>query len=115
MSLVEQRVPITTDGTGVDLSTVRAGGCIVRAIRLTLGTLTTPDLAITEEPAGTDIWTEAGIAADKSVVPLLVGQDDAGVNIAASAVPVPVIDRIQVAISGGGANKTGEIVLLLER
>lgn len=115
MSILVKSVPITTDGSGVDQTTIRAGGVILRGIRIELGTLSTPDIAITEEPAGTTILAVTGLAADKSVVPLIEGQDDAGDDIVGSAVAVPVYDRIQIATSGGGDTKTGRVVLLLER
>ena len=115
MSLLVEQVPITTLPNGTDLSTVRAGGCIVRAIRVLVGTLSMPDITITEQPSNTTILAVTGLAADASYVPLMVGQDHAGADITGSAVPIPVVDRIQIAIAGGGDTKTGQVSLLLER
>ncbi len=115
MSLAVQSVPILTNGSGVDASTIRAGGAVIRRIVIEVGTLSTPDIAITDEPSGVSILAVAGLTDDASYVPLQVGQDDAGADISGSAVPVPVIERIQIATSGGGATKAGRVLFLLER
>jgi hypothetical protein len=115
MSIQVKSVPIVTDGSGDALNTVRAGGVILRQIRIELGTLTTPDITITEEPEGTSILALTGLNADKTVTPLVVGQDDAGEDIVGSAAALPVYSRIQIQTAGGGNAKTGRVVFLLER
>lgn len=115
MSLQVKSVPILTDGDGEATVTVRAGGCIVRAIRVELGTLSTPDFAITEQPGDTAILTVAGVAADGTFYPSVLADDEEGADVAGAALPIPVFDRIQIVVAGGGAAKTGRLILLLER
>lgn len=115
MSIDIQDVPITTLADGSDLSTVRAGGLILRGIRIEVGTLSTPDIAITEEPGAIPILAVAGLAADASYVPLVPGHDEDGAEIAGSAVAIPVYGRLEIATSGGGDTKTGLVRLMFER
>lgn len=115
MSVVVKSVPLVTDGAGAASATVRAGGVILRAIHVEIGTLSTPDIEITEEPEGTTVLSVVGVAADTRYVPTMEGADDAGAAVTGSALPVPVLDRIQIAVTGGGDTKSGRVVLLLER
>ena len=116
MSIVAERAVIVTNSGGVDQVTVRAGGCIIRGIRLEHGTLAAgTDITITEQPSGDAILTLTNQAADGRWAPTAPGQDDAGADVAGSALPVAVFDRIQVAVAQGGDTKTGVVTLLLER
>lgn len=115
MSLLTESIPIETASDGTDLSTFRAGGILLHAIRLELGTLSTPDFTITEQPNGDSILAVAAVAADKTWYPSVLDDDAAGADVAGSARPYPVYDRIQIATAGGGANKTGRLILLYER
>lgn len=114
MSVQGKVVPVVTASDGSFSATVR-GECVLRAVELTLGTLSTPDLSITSEPAGTVILAEAGIATDKLYFPTAVAQDADGADIAGSYVPFAVPNRLEIAISGGGDTKTGSIKLIYER
>lgn len=104
---------IETDGAGAATVQTNFYGELI-AIDLTLGTLSTPDIAITEEPAGTEILTVAGVAADTRYYPSAeaAGTDGAGLTEYAHVV---VLGKLQVAVTGGGANKSGEIRLLVDR
>lgn len=115
MAIQEHSVPIVTASDGTDQSTVNLGEVLLHAIRLELGTLSTPDITVTEEPIGDTILGVLAQAADKTWYPSVLGTDAAGADIAEAARPYPVYDRIQVAIAGGGNVKTGRLILLYER
>ena len=114
MSLATKSVPIVTDGTGVASATVR-GVCVVRCIDFELGTLSTPDIDIIDAPVGTVMLSVDGVATDKRYIPTILGTDTAGANVAGAALPFPVMGRIQIDVTGGGASKTGRLVFLYER
>lgn len=115
MSVQVRSVPLTTDGTGVASATVRAAGCKLLAIEVALGTLSTPDIAITDEPSGRDLLSVAGLAADAHYTCGVQLQDIDGTDLT-GAFGVPVVTgRMEIAVTGGGAAKTGRIVLVLER
>jgi hypothetical protein len=115
MSLLVRSVPITTDGTGVASATVRAGGAKLLAIEVEVGTLSTPDIAITDEPSGRSLLSVAGLAADAHYTLGLQLQGSAGTNLA-GAFGVPIVTgRVEIAVTGGGAAKTGAVKLVFER
>ena len=115
MSLAVKSVPIVTDGAGAASVTVRAGGLVLRAVRLELGTLSTPDITLTEEPGSTAILAVTGVAADTTWYPTVLGDNGSGVDVTGAALPIPVYDRILVVVAGGGATTTGRLVLMYER
>jgi hypothetical protein len=114
MSVQTKSIPIVTSAGGAVSVTVR-GGCILRKVRVELGTLTTPDITITDEPSGDEILVVAGLATDESYLPARPAHDDAGAEIEGSATPWVIETRLLIAIAGGGASKTGEITLVYER
>ena len=114
MSLLTRSVPITTAADGTDLTTIRLGPCVIRMIRLELGTLDTPDITITEEDGGKMLLGVAAVAADADYYPTVLGQDNAGADVLGAAVPVPVLDRIEVATVGGGDTFTGRLIFFYE-
>lgn len=116
MSIIARAVPLLTDGSGVASATVRAGGCRLLGVSLELGTLDTPNVAITDEPNGTELLSLAAAAADGVFQPMVAASDPADGTALTGAFAAPaVFGRIEVAVTGGGASKTGEITLLLER
>jgi hypothetical protein len=115
VSLIRESVPLNVDGAGAVTRTVRASPAVLRAVDLEIGTLNAPDIAITEEPAGTALLTLSGVSADGRYLPVILGQDDAGADVAGSAVPPVVLSRIQIAVTGADASTGGRIVLILER
>ncbi len=114
MSLLTKSVPIVTLADGTDLSTVRLGPCVLRMIRFELGTLSTPDITITEEPGGKTLLGVLAVAADTDYVPTVLGQDSAGADIVDVGLPTLVLSRIQVAVAGGGDTKTGRLIFFYE-
>lgn len=108
-------VPITTDGTGVASATVRAGGCKLLAVEVELGTLSTPDILITDEDSGRELVNKAGLATDAHYTLGIQLQDTDGTDLT-GAFGVPIVTgRIEIAVTGGGATKTGRVVLVTER
>jgi hypothetical protein len=114
MSLAKQSVPIVTNSSGVASATVR-GAMVIRCVDLELGTLSTPDISITDEPTGTVMLSVTGVATDKRYIPAILGTDSSGANVAGAALPFPVATRLQIDVTGGGDTKTGRLVLLYER
>lgn len=115
MSVDIEDVPITTLADGTDLSTLRAGGFVLRGIRIELGTLSTPDITVKEQPANKTILAVVGLAADGDYTPLVEGCDNAGAPIVGSAVPPNIYGRLEIATAGGGNTKTGLVRFLVER
>jgi len=115
MSVLTRRVAIVTDGTGVASATVRAGGLKLLAIEVELGTLSTPDIAITDEPSTRELLSVAGLAADAHYTCGVQLQDTDGTNLT-GAFGVPIVTgRIEIAVTGGGAAKSGNVTLVMER
>lgn len=115
MSILIKSVPITTAADGSDLTTVRAGGMVLHAVRIELGTLDTPDITLKEQPADTTILAVTGVAADATYYPSVLSDNSSGVDVVGAAVPVPVYDRIEITTAGGGNAKSGRVILLYER
>jgi hypothetical protein len=114
VSLLSRSVPIITAADGSDLTTVRLGPCVLRLIRFELGTLSTPDITITEQPGNKTLLSVAGVATDKDYLPTMLGQTTGGVDVVGAALPMPVLDRLQIATSGAGDTKTGRFIFFYE-
>jgi len=114
VSLQVKSVPIVTAADGSATVTVRAGGVVIRAIRVELGTLSTPDFTITEQPGNTGILAVAGVAADGTYYPTVLADNASGVDVVGAGLAIPVYDRIQIVVAGGGDTKTGRLIFLLE-
>lgn len=116
MSVISYPVPVTTDGLGVDQSTVRAAGCKLLGVKVGMGTLTSMDVAITDEPAGTELLSLSGVVADGVYQPAAAMADPTdGTPLAGAFAPPAVFGRMQIAIANGDPDSTGEITLLVER
>jgi hypothetical protein len=106
-------VYVSTDVAG-DFEWERALFGIVRGIAVELGTLTTPDIVITDDVWGTSLLDVSALAADAVYQPGAALQADDGTDIADTYAPAAVMGRIKVVVSGAGSLKTGRIHLLLE-
>lgn len=116
MSLITYRLPIVTNSSGVASATVRAAGCRLVAVEVTLGSLSTPDIELTDEPSGRSLLAVAGLAADAFYQPAAQMADPADGTDLSGAFGVPTVTgRIEVAITGGGDTTTGEITVVIER
>jgi len=114
VSLLVRSVPIVTAADGTDLTTIRLGPCVLRLIRFELGTLSTPDITITEEDGGKTILSVAAVAADKDYMPTMLGQTTGGVDVVGAGVPMPVLDRLQIVVAGGGDTLSGRLIFFYE-
>jgi hypothetical protein len=119
MSIRRKQVTLgPTDGAGAFSVSVTAPG-LVRAVAVDLGTLSTPDLVITDAVTADNILTVAGIAADTRYQPKIVATDPADGSALDSAGDVAYespacMGTMTIAITGGGAVTTGTLYLLLE-
>jgi hypothetical protein len=68
----------------------------VRALEVIVGTLDTPDIAITDGIYGTSVYSGSGLSADTLATPDVV-----------------VMGTLKVAVTGAGATKRGRINLLV--
>lgn len=114
MSYITQSVPIGTDGSGVAAADVRIGGGLLLSVALEKGTLETPDIDLTDEPAGVSLLSVDGVAADTRWNLGTLAQKADGTN-STTYRSVPVFGRIHVAVTGAGSVKTGRLVFLIER
>jgi len=116
VSIQAHRVPIVTDSSGNDLSTVRAGGCRLIGVQVDMGTIAAMDVAITDEPTGTALLTLTDVEASGVYQPAAQMADPSDGSALSGAFSEPsVFGRIQIAIANGGDTLTGEITLLIER
>jgi hypothetical protein len=105
---------MSTDGNG-DAEASRPLIGRLLAVDVDLGDLVTPDITITDEPAGTTLLAVSSPSDGDRFRPTVVAQDDSGADIVGSYVPAEVLGSVKVVIASGGANKTGTIKLLCER
>jgi hypothetical protein len=114
VSLLSQVVPINVAADGTDRTTVRLGPCVLRLIRIEKGTLDTPDITITEQDNNKTILALTGLAADKDVLPTILGGNGTGVDVVGAALPTPILGRLQIDVAGAGVSTSGEITFLYE-
>lgn len=108
-----------TDGAGAFSVAVANITGRVAAVAVALGTLSTPDIAVTDTITGDPILTAAGIAADTRYQPKVVASDPADGTALDTAGDVAyeapaVIRGVSIAVTGGGDTKTGTLYLVLE-
>lgn len=105
-------IPVVTATDGSFSADVRLYGCVV-AVGLRIGTLSTPDVVITDGLTGAAVFSKAGIASDGRWQPQVLLQDDAGVDLSPDVFGAPAVTGIlRVAITGGGSEKSGSLVIL---
>lgn len=107
-----------TDGSGVFSVTVTAPG-LVKAIGIVLGTLSTPDLTVTDALTGDAILVAAAIASNTRYQPKIVATDPADGGALDTAGDVAyespaVLRTVTCALAGAGAATTGTLYLLME-
>jgi hypothetical protein len=105
-------VYVSTDVDG-DFEWTRPMFGVVLGIALELGTLTTPDIAITDDTYERDLLVLTGATTDAVYQPSMVLTDSDGADTATLA-PAVVMGSLKVVVAGGGSLKTGRIHLLLE-
>jgi hypothetical protein len=110
-------VEVVTSAAGAFSTDINAPGEIL-AVSLLIGTLSTPDIAITDLVTGAGIFTSAGVAASGRWQPRAVNCTVLGVDTADTAGPpvthvsygYPVcLGKAHIAVTGAGDAKRGTI------
>jgi hypothetical protein len=115
MSQINVRlIPLVSGGTGTGSIHVTTSG-LVRAIGILIGTLETPDVAITDGLTGAPVLSDTAIAANVRYIPLVPVCDASGDAIASTYAPPVITGRMDIAITGAGNNHLGQLVLVIER
>lgn len=113
MSTTTKVVSLTTDVAGNASVEIRLYGVIV-GLGIRIGTLSTPDITVTDGLTGASVFAKTGIATDLRVQPRVLVQDSAGDNIATTYDKAVVTGVLRVVVAGGGNVKSGEIVVVHE-
>jgi hypothetical protein len=107
------RIRTATDGTATVKTSAHPG--LLIGVNVIKGTLSTPDITITDEPLGTVLLDVDGLATDAQYRLVAAAQGDDGANVVGAYAPPVVLGRIQVAVSGAGSKKEGQVTLLVDR
>lgn len=113
MATAGKVITINTDGAGDGSAEVRLYGVIV-GLGVRLGTLSTPDVTVTDGLTGAPVYADTGLATDVRVIPRVPVQDEDGNDIADTFDKPVITGLLQITVSGGGSNKTGEVVVVYE-
>lgn len=106
-------VSIATDGAGAASLDVRLYG-VIHAVALRLGTLSTPDIEILDYLTSTPVVAVAGVAANTIWYPRIAVSEADGTPVADIWDRIAASGSVRINITGGGASKSGEIVLIYE-
>lgn len=104
-------VNVMTDGAGAFSTDVSYRGQLI-AVKVELGDLSTPDIALSDSTDDRNLLTVAGIAADAVYHLQAATADPADGTAGDSFVAPAVFGGVTVAVTGGGATKVGKIKLL---
>lgn len=104
-------VSLETDVDGVFTYERRLSG-VVKGIAISLGDLDTPDVAISDGVWGTEILTVTELAADTAYQPVVEAVDLDGAAIADVYAEPVIFGSLKIAVTNGGANKTGTLRLV---
>lgn len=110
-------IPLVTDAAEACTAYSAVVNGLILALRLDIGTLTTPQLAVTLETTGVAVLTDTSIAASSTWQPRPPTHDEAtGAELLRWAAgnhvgaPIPVAnERIKAVIASGGDTKTGTL------
>lgn len=105
-------VTLETDADG-EFTYERRLAAVVKGIAIDVGDLETPDIAISDGVWDTEILTVTGLAADTIYYPRVAAVDTDGVAIADTYAEPVIFGSLKIEITGGGANKTGTLRLVL--
>lgn len=117
MSVKEISIRTAADGSYSWERTFRG---TIRAIRLELGDLSTPDLDVTEEDDSLSIISVDGVAADTTYYPstFLMAADGTTAALVGTAMKgataLPIIGTLKVAVTGAGDTKRGKVIILYD-
>lgn len=113
MSTTTKVVSLTTDVAGNALLDVRIYG-VITGLGIRIGTLSTPDVTITDGLTGAPVYADTGLTTDVRVQPRVLVQDEAGADIAATYDKPVITGILRITVAGGGNAKTGEVVIVHE-
>jgi len=104
---------LTTSAGGAVTKTFGVRGQLV-AVKIDTGDLSTPDFAITDEPDGTNLLTLTGLASDGLYYLQAQTADPADGTAGDTYVSPVVFGHVQIAVTGAGNTKTGEVWLFFK-
>lgn len=120
MALKEHAVTVTTDGSGDGTGyTPHVTGKVIQ-IRYVNTDLSTPDITVTREDTGQALWTEAGVASNKLVLPRQGVHDLAGASATYDGTrlirePGYIYrDRVKIVVAGAGDTKSGTFHVMID-
>lgn len=115
-----KRIFIRTNGSGA-YTYQRPFRGVIHGIEIKIGTLSTPDVAITDDTYSKTILSVTGVAADTRYTPSVNLQtsagasadvsDESGVNVQALG-PAICMGDLKIAVTGAGNGTSGEVVIL---
>lgn len=117
MALRTYQVALLTDGAGAQSKAITAPGKIV-AVGLVIGSLSTPDVTLTDDLTGGAIFAKASIASSGIWQPKVVA-----VSVAAAALNTAgdvaydspaCLRALRIVVAGGGDTKAGTLYVLVE-
>jgi len=108
-----KKFDLHTNGSGVANGTLGLSGAVVLGVSVDVGTLDTPDIAITDEPDGTEILSLAATAGGVFYPSVPMSYPSDGTPVAGFTQPV-VFHQLKVAVSGAGADQRGTVTVLLD-
>ena len=104
-------VNVTTAADGTASVDTRIYG-VIEAIAVRLGSLDTPDIAITDALSSASILAVSAVAADVRYMPRAAVCDATGTPIADAYDKPACTGTLRVAVTGGGNKKTGAVIVL---
>lgn len=123
MSVLCRTVTVETDASGAGVAYLPAGpqhvagltGLVVCIDYEKIDFADTANVTVTTESSGATLWSKNGVTASKRVYPRAKAQDTTGSDLDGSFSRIPVCgERIKVAVSSAGANKSGRFTVVLE-
>jgi len=114
MAVHAKSYSITTAADGSATFTATQFYGVIEAIAFRLGSLSTPDITVTDGLSGGAVLAVTGLAADTRYHPRVLEQDGVDGSNLTSVTRPAVTGQLKVVIAGGGDKKTGSVVVLWE-
>jgi hypothetical protein len=113
--VIKHTVTVITSAGGAFSQTIAVFGTIEK-VWLDLGTLSTPDIDITDATTGETILSYDGAASDTLDYPMRVADGTDGATLTVDKIYTKIsADRITVAVSGGGDTLSGIIYIWVSK
>ena len=104
-------VTVETDADGEFTYERRMAG-VVKGIAIDVGTLSTPDIAISDGVWDTEILNVTALAADATYLPMAPAVDEDGAAITDVYASPVIFGSLKIEVTGGGPNLVGTIRLI---